>query len=118
MFVERLQQVADRIEGAEALALVAKDGIPVESVHMTGAHDIELLAAELMSQVRAMSQNHEELDVGAVRHLTVTTERALLVISALTTDYYLMLAANAATSIGRARYELRRALLSFEHDLA
>ena len=32
MFLERLSRISDRIDGALALSLVARDGIPVESV--------------------------------------------------------------------------------------
>ncbi len=55
MFSSRLQQVAGRIEGTVALSLVAKDGIAVDSLRLEPGVDLELLTAELMSQVRAVS---------------------------------------------------------------
>ena len=117
MFVERLQQVADRIDGALALSLIAKDGIPVETYTREESLDLELLAAELMSQVRAVSQNHQELSVGHVKHFSVTTDRFILMVGALTEEYFLLLVLGTGASSGRARFELRRAVLLFEEDL-
>lgn len=118
MFNERLQQVADRIQGTLALALIAKDGIPVEWIAGDQQQlDLELLAAELTSQIRAISQNHQELSVGDVRHLSVTTSRMTLMVSSVTDEYYLMLVLDTQSNQGLARFELRRAVLLFEEDL-
>ena len=115
MFTERLQKIANRIEGAQALVLVAQDGMPVESIN-THEIDLEALSAELMTQVRAISHNHQELSVGTVRHLSVTTDRLIMMVSALSEDYYLLLVLEAGANAGRARFELRRARLLFEND--
>jgi predicted regulator of Ras-like GTPase activity (Roadblock/LC7/MglB family) len=117
MFIDRLRQVAQNIDGVLALSLVAHDGVPVESVKNDPALDLDLLAAELMSQVRAVAQNHNDLGFGKVRQFSLQTDRAVLTISALTDDYYLLLAQAAGHGQGRARFELRRAGLLFEHDL-
>ena len=117
MFAERLQEVAGRIDGLLAVSLVAKDGIPVESVAVEDGIDLELLAAELMSQVRAVSQDHRELSVGKVRLFSLTTDKMILMVGALTEEYYLLLVLGEDSNFGRARFELRRAILQFEEDL-
>lgn len=117
MFIERLQQVSDRLDGVLAASLVAKDGIPVESVSHQTDLDLDVLAAELMSQVRAVNQNHQELSVGQVRLFSVTTDRLGLMVGALTDEYYLLLVLRSGSNFGRARFELRRAVLLFEEDL-
>ncbi len=117
MFTERLEQVSQRIQGTLALSLVAKDGIPVESVSRDASLDLDLLAAELMSQIRAVSQNHQELSVGKVRHFSVTTDLFILMVSALTDEYFLLLVLETGANAGRARFELRRSVILFEQDL-
>ncbi len=117
MFTDRLRQVSERIDGAMALSLIAKDGIAVETYVREGDLDLELLAAELMSQVRAVAQNHQELSVGQVKHFSVTTDRYVFMVGALTEDYFLMLVLQARSNTGRARFELRRSVLLFEEDL-
>ncbi len=117
MFSSRLQQVANRIEDVVAISLVAKDGIAVETVRLEPGVDLELLTAELMSQVRAVAQHNQDLPVGKVRSFAITTDIYILMISALTDDYYLLLVLPAGGNSGRARFELRRAVLLFEEDL-
>ena len=118
MFQERLKAITDRIDGALALALVARDGITVESVSSDPEIDLEVLSAELVHQVHVISDDHRDLEVGEVRHLAVSTDRLTLMVSELTAGYYLLLVLGDPLSYGRARFELRRARLAFESDLA
>jgi predicted regulator of Ras-like GTPase activity (Roadblock/LC7/MglB family) len=116
MFLERLNEISNRIEGSLALCLVAADGIPVESVSSDESIDLEVLAAELMDQVRAIAENHRDLSMGAVQQFSVTTERLTLMVSSLSPSYYLLLVLGPEGSYGRARFELRRARLQFEGE--
>lgn len=116
MFTERLKRIHDRLEGALAISLVGSDGIPVAS-HNTSSVDTEALAAELVTLVRAISDDHGELAVGRVRHFAVTTDRYALMVGALVAGYYLLVVMSEGGSLGRARWELRRATLDFEADL-
>jgi predicted regulator of Ras-like GTPase activity (Roadblock/LC7/MglB family) len=117
MFLERLNRITRRIDGAVALSLVAADGIPVESVNNDPGLDLETLAAELIAQVRVISADHRELNVGEVRHMAVTTDRLTLMVSGVAEGYYLLLVLADSSSYGRARFELRRARMLFESDL-
>jgi predicted regulator of Ras-like GTPase activity (Roadblock/LC7/MglB family) len=117
MFLERLSRISDQIGGVLALSLVAKDGIPVESVSSDPDLDIDVLAAELVAQARSITDNHRELAVGEVQQLSVLTDRLTLIVSALTADYYLLAVLGPDGNYGRARFELRRARLVLEEDL-
>ena len=117
MFLEHLSRISGRIGGALALSLVARDGIPVESVSSDPEIDLEALGAEMISQARAISDNHRELEVGEVQQLAVTTDRVTLMVSAVAPDYYLLLVLGPEGNYGRARFELRRARLLLEKDL-
>lgn len=117
MFLERLTEISSRLDGVVALSLVAGDGIPVESLNTDPQLDLEVLAAELISQVRVISDDHRELNVGEVRHLAVSTDRLTLMVSGVAEGYYLLLVLADGASYGRARFELRRARLLFESDL-
>ena len=118
MFLEQLSRISGRIDGARALSLVARDGMPVESVSSDPEIDLEALAAEMVSQARAISANHRELEVGDVQQLSVTTERVTLMVSTVTPDYYLLLVLGPEGNYGRARFELRRARLLLEDELS
>jgi predicted regulator of Ras-like GTPase activity (Roadblock/LC7/MglB family) len=118
MFLDQLSQISNRIDGALALSLVAKDGMPVESVSSDPSLDLEVLAAELVNQVRSITENHRELEVGEVQHLSVMTDRMTLMVSSVAADYYLLLVLGPEGSYGRARFELRRARLLLEAELS
>jgi len=117
MFLERLEAICNRIDGTIALSLIAKDGIEVESVNRDPDLDLDVLAAELIAQVKVISDDHRELNVGEVSTLAVTTDQKTIMLSAVAEGYYLLLVLAESTSYGRARFELRRARLTFETDL-
>jgi predicted regulator of Ras-like GTPase activity (Roadblock/LC7/MglB family) len=118
MFLDQLSRISNRIEGALALSLVAKDGIPVESYSSDPNLDLEVLAAELVAQARSITEDHRELHVGEVQQLSVTTDRLTLMVSSVAADYYLLLVLGPEGNYGRARFELRRARLLLEADLS
>ena len=118
MFLDQLSRISNRIEGALALSLVAKDGMPVESFSTDPDLDLDVLAAELVAQVRSITENHRELDVGEVQHFSVTTDRLTLMVSSVASDYYLLLVLGPEGNYGKARFELRRARLLLEADLS
>lgn len=118
MFIERLSEISNRIDGALALSLVAEDGITVESVSSSPELELDLLTAELITQVKAIAENHRDLAAGEVSQLTVATERMTLMVSSVSDSYYLVLVLAGDGNHGRARFELRRARLALEGDLA
>lgn len=117
MFLERLSAVADRVEGAVAVSLVAADGIPIESVSSSPNLDLESAAAELVALARSIAQEQRELDAGELRQLTVVGSRSTLLLSRIAGRYWLLAVLAPESSVGRARFELRRAELEFEDDL-
>ena len=118
MFLDQLSRISNRIDGAVALSLVARDGIPVESFSSDPDLDLDVLAAELVAQARSISENHRELDVGEVQQLSVMTDRLTLMVSSVAADYYLLLVLGPEGNYGKARFELRRARLLLEEDLS
>lgn len=117
MFVERLNRIGNRIEGALALLIAAEDGIAVESVSKSPNLDLELLVAEMVAQVRAISDAQEELAVGGLRQLTVRTDDLTLMASRVGKNHYLILVLDGTGNLGQARFELKRATLLLEEDL-
>lgn len=118
MFLERLSKIGNRIQGAVALSLVDEDGISIESINSNPELDLEVLAAELIAQVKTMQGAYSELATGRFRQCSITTDRMTVVVSSLGQGYYLLLVLNREASIGQARFELRRARLLLEPELA
>ncbi|MFQ5526894.1 MAG: roadblock/LC7 domain-containing protein [Thermoanaerobaculia bacterium] len=121
MFEERLADIAARLQGLVYASLVASDGIRVEGHAVEGRTpdglDADNLAVELLTQIKNISQNHGELGMGEVSEYSVSTERFIVLLGKVAPGYYLMLVLSEGASLGRARFELRRAPLTFESDL-
>lgn len=117
MFEDRLRDICSKVHGAVAVTLVDHDGITVESHVENGDIDLEALSAELLAQSNTIARDHRELDLGELKQLSVTTDRFTVLLSSLTGSYSLLLILSDEGSYGRARFELRRALIEFESDL-
>lgn len=117
MFRDHLRRIAHRIGDVHSLSLVARDGIAVETFNLDPDLDLEALAAELVVQLRTISENQKDLKVGEVQHLAITTDRLTVMVSAVAQDYFLLLVLGAEGNQGRARFELRRARLQLEDEL-
>jgi predicted regulator of Ras-like GTPase activity (Roadblock/LC7/MglB family) len=117
MFRDHLRRISERIGHVAALSLVAKDGIAVETFSQDPSLDLEALAAELVAQLRVISDNQRDLKVGEVQHLAISTDRLTLMVSSVAEDYYLILVLGPQGNHGRARFELRRARNLLEHEL-
>lgn len=118
MFLEKLSKISNRINGSRALCLVDRDGILVESVSSDSELDLDLLAAELVAQTQAISEDQRDLDVGPVNQLTIVTDQLTLIVSTAGYGNYLLLIMEPESNQGRARFELRRARLVLDEELA
>jgi predicted regulator of Ras-like GTPase activity (Roadblock/LC7/MglB family) len=118
MFLERLNEVSARMDGAVAVSLVASDGIPVESVSARRDLDLESAAAELVAMARSVAREQRELSVGELQQFTVSGRELTFLLSRLGGGYWLLAALSPEASLGRARFEMKRAALLFEDDLA
>ena len=117
MFLERLNAVSQRIEGAVAVSLVAGDGMAVESVSSSPDLDLETIAAEIVSMARSIAKEQRELSVGDLHQFTVAGDAMVFLLSRIGKEYWLLAVLRPDASLGRARFELKRASLWFESDL-
>ncbi len=117
MYLERLSSISRRIDGTLALTLVASDGMPIESLSSAPELDLETVAAEMVAQAQTISQQQKELSVGEVQQLTIASEQMTFLLSSLDRGFWLLAALRPEASLGRARFELKRAVLLFENDL-
>jgi predicted regulator of Ras-like GTPase activity (Roadblock/LC7/MglB family) len=117
MLRETLREISERVEGVEAVLLISQDGLVVESVETRSDLDYEMLTAELAALVRAIADNHRELDNGPIQSFRVETDRYQLILSRVNDDFSLLLVTGANSTRGRARFELRRAPLALAAEL-
>ena len=108
MFREVLRALADRVDGTLAVSLIGLDGIAVETVNLGGV-PLEAMGAEFGGFVKSVRVTNTELDTGEILQFSLVTEKYIAFLSAVTSEYYVLLVLRPDGNYGRARFELARA---------
>jgi uncharacterized protein len=119
-FLDSLTGITDRIEGCAAVVILGIDAIPIER-HVRDLHpsfDIDVIATEFTSLVRRSMRTAEDTGLGGLREMVFVTEALTFLLRPITPEYFLLLAMNPGASLGRARFELRKAQLAMEAEFA
>ena len=118
VFTERLQKVLQTVEGAKAVAVIGRDGIAVERLALSDEPNLDLATAQFTDIAKKLQVANQELEAGALKEMIQRTERYLVVLTTITSEYFLMLILAEDGSLGRARFELRKAGAAFYEELA
>lgn len=107
MFREVLTGIKDRVEGALAVSLIGLDGIAVETINDNRV-PLDVFGAEFGGFVKSVRPN-AELNTGEVLQFALVTEKYITFLSAVTTEYFVLLVMRPDGNYGRARFELAKA---------
>ena len=119
MFKEQLSELVSRIDGARGALIMGIDGIAVEKYNIEGDDlNLEAFAAEYLGLLKRTFETNNDLGVGTVKELTVFAEQLVAIIKLVTSEYYLIFALPPDGNFGRARFEMRKAMLSLERELS
>jgi predicted regulator of Ras-like GTPase activity (Roadblock/LC7/MglB family) len=96
------------------------DGIPVEKVRQTGfaAAGFDIAIAEYTSLFGRARRIDDDLQLGRLRELTVSSENRIFILHLASQDYFLAMVPESQGNYGRGRYEMRRAELLLKNELA
>jgi predicted regulator of Ras-like GTPase activity (Roadblock/LC7/MglB family) len=108
-FAEALEAVAKRVPETEVLMILGTDGIPIERLVVRQDPNMEAIAAELTTLLRASLSAAADTGLGALHELSIETERMTALLVAITAEYFLFASFSAGALIGRARFALRLA---------
>ena len=98
------------------LIVMAADGIPIEKLIVRPDADLEAIAAEYTTLLRASSHTASDTGLGALQELSVVTEKMVALIVAITSEYFLFAALAPGALMGRARFALRMAGIALEKE--
>ncbi len=118
VFRDTLRGIAERVADTRAVAIVGLDGIPVETYSVGESASIEAVAAELLALVKAAQNPHAQLSFGTIRELAVVGEGRRSVLSRISAEYYLLLLLGGEGTLGHGRFELARAAMGLQKELA
>lgn len=116
MFRDVLQDIQRKVDGAIAVSLIGLDGIPIETVNTNGVA-LDVMGAEFGGFVKSIRLSNTELNTGDVLQFSVVTEKYTAFLSAVTTEYYVLLVMKPEGNYGRARFELARAKQLLRNEL-
>ena len=108
MFKDVLRDIAERVEGTLAVSLIGLDGIAVETVSYDSV-PLDAMGAEFGGFIKSVRLTNTELDTGEVLQFSLVTEKYIAFLSAVTSEYYVLLVLRPDGNYGRARFELARA---------
>jgi len=119
-FTDTLTGIANRIEGCAAVVIIGIDGIPIERHvrDLDPSLDIDTVATEFTTLIRRSMRTAADTDLGEMRELVFATDTMSFLLRPITQEYFLLLALNLGSSVGRARFELRKAQLAMETEFA
>ena len=108
MFESVLSRLRERVEGTLAVSLVGVDGIAVHSISQEGI-PLDSLSAELGSFIKSIRLSNTELDTGEVTQFALVSEKYTTFLSAVSSDYFILMVLEPGGNYGRARFELSKA---------
>ena len=118
MLDQVMDEISRRADGFRGVALVGMDGVPLVRREGEGSPDLDLCSAEYASMVRQLAGMGANECCGDLRSFASLGARGGLLLERVTDDYFLILALGPQGSVGRGRYELRRAALRLIPELS
>jgi predicted regulator of Ras-like GTPase activity (Roadblock/LC7/MglB family) len=107
-FKEVLEKVG-RLKGVRGAVVIGDDGIIVEGNSVDPGFDTELASVEYVGSCRDIRRATESLESGELEEVTVVTEKHTLLLRTISPGYFLVVILGPEGSLGRGRFELRKA---------
>jgi len=117
-FAEALKGVAARVPETQLLMVMGTDGIPIEKLIIRADSNMDAVAAEYTTLLRASVNAAADTGLGDLQELSIVTEKMVAMLVAITSEYFLFAALSPGAITGRARFALRLAGLGLEKEFA
>jgi len=109
-----LERVSRRLDGVLGAVVIGEDGIIVERHAVDPGFDTELAGVEYVGSCKDIRRATESLESGEVQEVAVVTEKTRMVLRNISPGYYIIIVMGPGGSLGRGRFELKKA----SYDLA
>ncbi|MEW6368961.1 MAG: roadblock/LC7 domain-containing protein [Acidobacteriota bacterium] len=118
MFEEVLKRIGRAVPGSRGLMIMGIDGIPLEQWVAAPDVNLDLVATEFTTLLKSSRRNSRDTGLGELQQVAVLSERGLLLMGEITPDYFMLFLMDPLGSMGRARFELRKARAILEPELS
>jgi predicted regulator of Ras-like GTPase activity (Roadblock/LC7/MglB family) len=117
MFAEVLESIFEKVEGILGVIVLGMDGISIEKRSREEVPNLEALAAEYTSLLKGSSATTQDIGLGILEEMIVSSDTRVVLVRMVTPEYFLLAILDGNGNIGRARFELRKAKFSLEKEL-
>ena len=111
-----IEKITCCVPETQMVIVMASDGIPIEKLIVRPDPNLEAVAAEYTTLLRASSNAAADTGLGALRELSVVTEKMVAIMVAITEEYFLFASLAPGALLGRARFALRMAGIALEKE--
>jgi predicted regulator of Ras-like GTPase activity (Roadblock/LC7/MglB family) len=120
MFREVLQGMVNRTEGCLGSLIMGTDGIAVEKVWQQAGTEanLDVAVAEYTSLLKNARRTNSDMGLGRIREFILSSESGIFILRFVSEDYFVAMVLKPEGNFGRGRFELRRAELLLERELA
>jgi len=117
-FAEALKTIAARVPETQVLIVMGTDGIPIDKLVVRPSANLDAVAAEYTTLLRASLAAAADTGLGQLKELSIVTEQLVALMVAITPEYFLFAALSPGALTGRARFALHAAGLALEREFA
>jgi predicted regulator of Ras-like GTPase activity (Roadblock/LC7/MglB family) len=107
LFSAILKDVVDGTEGALGAVIVGLDGMPVEEFAVNSEMDFQSMVVEFSSFLKVIEKGSLASQLGSTEEVTVTTDKATIILRRLNEEYFIILAIRPIGNFGKGRFLLR-----------
>ena len=106
-FADTLEAIAARVPETQMVMIMGTDGIPIERLVVRPDPNLEAVAAEYTTLLRASVSAASDTGLGELLELSVVTEKMTALLVGITPEYFLFAGLAPGALLGRARFALR-----------
>jgi predicted regulator of Ras-like GTPase activity (Roadblock/LC7/MglB family) len=116
MFSEILKDIVERLKDVECILLMGLDGLSIEKIVTNEAINVDLLIAEFTGILRNTMQTCQEVGGGKLDEMMILSDKTVILMKAITSEYFLMMMIPEGGNLGRARFEMKKAKYILEKE--
>lgn len=109
MFSEILQKIVEESGGGIGAVLMGYDGIAIDQFFSPDEDiDVQMVVIEYSNVLKEIRKTAELLSLGEMEEISIRTDRFIIVIRVLSSEYFVALMINRDGNFGKGRYLMTR----------
>ncbi|MBA4374022.1 MAG: GTPase [Thermodesulfovibrio sp.] len=115
-FIEVLEEIVGKVDGAVSAMIIAADGIPVQEYVAERLIDLTGLGAEASAMIRDVALAAENLGLGEAREFSIISDMCGIIMRKINEDYYIALIIRPDGNYGKGRFVLKTVVPKIESE--